>query len=160
MTVSRSAENQITFERADRIIILKAIKNGEVSDLITKNYPVDNLSIAQTQVVLSGIKFLATIGKGNNISNGQMAFSTASDVDLGAACSYYTTRCQNNGGAYYCDVAPKVCAGTPDSAWTRCVRSCLQQKDVDCAPTDRCTNSGTDVSCQVRIHSECWTSCI
>jgi RHS repeat-associated protein len=45
-------------------------------------------------------------------------------------CSYYTARCYQNGGAYYCDTAPPWCERWGDSPWSNCTRSCLQSCDA------------------------------
>jgi RHS repeat-associated protein len=56
-------------------------------------------------------------------------------------CSYYDTRCKENGGSYYCEDGPKWCPFFPSppdpnpndefdhEGWPRCVRQCLQDRD-------------------------------
>jgi RHS repeat-associated protein len=50
-------------------------------------------------------------------------------------CSYYTARCYQNGGAYYCDTAPPWCEFFGDNPWSNCTRSCLQNCDAHNNPT-------------------------
>jgi len=77
------------------------------------------------------------------------------------SCAYYSERCRTDGGLYYCNIAPSVCARTPDSRWTRCVRKCLQDTDRQyCEPKDKNTCGGSDLPCVVNIHQMCWQECI
>ena len=87
-------------------------------------------------------------------------------LDYGSKdCSYYSQRCKEDGGMYYCTVAPLVCGKTPDSPWTRCVRKCLQDTDkLYCKPEPdkSCGKSdpkGSDLTCVVNIHQMCWEEC-
>ena len=77
------------------------------------------------------------------------------------SCAYYDERCKNDAGMYYCKVAPTVCAGSPDSRWTRCVRKCLQDTDKQyCEPKEKNFCGGSDLTCVVNIHQMCWQECI
>jgi RHS repeat-associated protein len=77
-----------------------------------------------------------------------------SPVPPPADCGFYNQACISHPNLYYCDVAPVVCNETPDSAWTRCVRACLQNDDKYCHD-----NGGTNPWGIGRIHVSCWTSC-
>ena len=77
------------------------------------------------------------------------------------SCSYYTERCKQDGGLYYCRLAPEVCGRTPDSRWTRCVRKCLQDTDNKfCERKDKNFCGGSDLPCVVNIHQMCWWECL
>ena len=81
---------------------------------------------------------------------------------LAPSCSYYDTRCNEDGGDYYCDAAPGLCGSDnwPDNDWTDCSRKCLQKKDKQCDTTPgQCSNEGINTKCNVRIHLECWIEC-
>lgn len=91
-------------------------------------------------------------------------------LDYGTqSCSYYSQRCKEDGGAYYCTIGPLVCGNTPDSGWTRCVRQCLQATDDkycrkpkpknSCSPSDSSSGDGADLPCVVNIHQMCWEEC-
>jgi RHS repeat-associated protein len=62
-------------------------------------------------------------------------------------CSYYTLRCRQSGGKYYCEVAPAWCDWFPKppssdseaNLWPRCTRKCLQ--DCDQQDYQRCPHS-------------------
>jgi len=86
---------------------------------------------------------------------------------LAPDCSYYDTRCNEDGTGnwpdYYCDFAPAACSSDiwPDNEWTDCSRKCLQRKDSQCDPTPgQCSAEGIDTSCNTRIHFECWIECL
>jgi RHS repeat-associated protein len=92
-------------------------------------------------------------------------------------CSYYSERCAESGGNYYCKTAPYFCNLFPKypdplpdenndfEGWTRCARKCLQDCDRRKAPTGTCSakpDPSTDsfwswkhFSC----HAECYTKC-
>ena len=77
------------------------------------------------------------------------------------SCEYYSRRCKADGGIYYCGLAPSVCARTPDSRWSRCVRKCLQQTDrLYCEPARKNIMGGSDLPCVINIHQMCWQECI
>jgi RHS repeat-associated protein len=85
-----------------------------------------------------------------------------------AGCDYYTGRCAEDGGPYYCTAAPALCENWPDKAkppgsdekWVSCVRDCLQANDNQCDPTpNQCSNKGIDAACNTRIHAQCWAKC-
>lgn len=54
-------------------------------------------------------------------------------------CTYYTMRCRQSGGSYYCETAQKWCdwfpkPPSPDNEmnlWARCTRKCLQDCDQE-----------------------------
>jgi len=89
-------------------------------------------------------------------------------IDLNGlnACSFYNDRCNDDGGFYYCSVAPTMCNNWPDGAkppggdddWVDCSRKCLQTKDVQCDDPG-CSNQGADIVCITVIHVECWWEC-
>ena len=83
-------------------------------------------------------------------------------------CTYYNTRCTEDGGFYYCILAPIMCHFWPDilrwpdssDDWVECSRECLQEKDIGCNITSgECSDEGIDSSCNIRIHWECWLKC-
>lgn len=76
-------------------------------------------------------------------------------VDGTLDCSYYKQRCDETGDFYYCRLAPAVCRDFPDSAWSRCVRDCLQWADAA-----ECDRKGGDPLCIINIHQMCWEDCI
>ena len=87
---------------------------------------------------------------------------------LEPSCSFYDGRCNEDGGKYYCEIAPDRCKNWPDDRrppfsdedWVDCSRKCLQRKDKECDITpNQCSNSGADVSCISKIHVECWMEC-
>ncbi|MDP2198128.1 MAG: RHS repeat-associated core domain-containing protein, partial [Sulfurimicrobium sp.] len=85
-----------------------------------------------------------------------------------AGCDYYTGRCNEDGGKYYCTAAPALCQNWPDQLkppgsqekWVGCVRECLQENDHQCDPTpNQCSDKGIDAACNARIHAQCWARC-
>ncbi|MCP4489351.1 MAG: hypothetical protein GY820_18880, partial [Gammaproteobacteria bacterium] len=83
-------------------------------------------------------------------------------LGLAKSCSYYDTRCNEDGGTYYCELAPAVCNNYPDfptEDWATCVRDCLQLSDYQCDDTPNQCGGGTNTECQVDIHQMCWLSC-
>jgi RHS repeat-associated protein len=76
-----------------------------------------------------------------------------------SSCFYYQQRCKQDGGIYYCRLAPAVCANSPESRWTKCVRQCLQEADEKyCKSGNIC--GGSDVICVINIHQMCWQECL
>jgi hypothetical protein len=87
-------------------------------------------------------------------------------------CSYYEERCQESGGAYYCEQAPYWCAAFPrgdgsvTALWSRCTRRCLQ--DCDRAEAlSYCPASADDRPDPFAIHGAsfvchggCYASCL
>jgi len=72
-------------------------------------------------------------------------------------CSFYDKRCAEDGGTYYCKIAPERCSTWPADRrppgskkdWVDCSRKCLQKMDAECDTTpDQCTNDGANVSNQ------------
>ena len=93
-------------------------------------------------------------------------------------CSYYTTHCREdggrgeNGGNYYCALAPFMCRWPgPDFPppffvaplnlyWVECVRRCLQRRDPECdLSPGACSDQNVNYACTARIHGYCWTEC-
>ncbi len=94
------------------------------------------------------------------------------------SCEYYTKRCKESGGTYYCRQAPWLCNNFPkppdpnpkkDNDWegaTRCIRQCTQdcdKADKDTAPPPKCfpdprTDSTADNSI-AGCHVYCYNNC-
>jgi RHS repeat-associated protein len=76
-------------------------------------------------------------------------------LGLTSDCSYYSLRCQQQGGFYYCTVAPTICNNIPGFD---CVRQCLQDYDAQ-----RCvkTYGRKDVpgECVYSAHEFCFIAC-
>jgi len=74
------------------------------------------------------------------------------------SCEWYATRCAQSGGKsyYYCRAAPLACKYTPPSAWTRCVRQCLQDFDRACS---RNADGSPSTDCVITAHAHCWLQC-
>jgi hypothetical protein len=101
-------------------------------------------------------------------------------------CSYYTQRCQESGGKYYCQLAPEACnnwfpkypdpdPNNPDpnhyEGWARCTRKCLQDCDKKQHDKEKCdgkhygpnnpdpsTDSFWDAG-HFACHAQCYTAC-
>lgn len=88
-------------------------------------------------------------------------------------CSYYSKRCDEIGGDYYCETAPEYCDNKfkkfpdPDPSrdddyegWVRCTRQCLQDCDAENA-TGMCKEDVDDFWDQVHFncHVKCYTEC-
>lgn len=81
-------------------------------------------------------------------------------VGPGTCDSFYSGKCSNDPGKYYCEIAPQLCKNLfpviPDSDPSNCMRACLQRKEVG-APKN---GSSCDfVSHEVDIHVECAQAC-
>jgi len=74
------------------------------------------------------------------VNNDPVNKTDRSGLQYGAGttdCSYYTARCYQNGGSYYCDQGPTSCNWFPkDNFWSNCVRGCLQSCDSENNPRE------------------------
>ena len=93
------------------------------------------------------------------------------------SCEYYKRRCSENGGGYYCLIAPLICEATalispedPDPStdddyegFNRCTRQCLQDLDaINQFVEPQCGNvvsSGSDLEQITVDHLYCWKRC-
>jgi RHS repeat-associated protein len=96
------------------------------------------------------------------------------------SCDYYTGRCDESGGDYYCRIAPSFCQSFPDFGsqdpdptrdddfenWSRCTRQCLQDCDANQnADQNKCprepdptTDEFTDRGA-TECHAQCYITC-
>jgi RHS repeat-associated protein len=83
------------------------------------------------------------------------------------SCQYYTDRCAQTGDVYYCHIAPIACENFPGGYTPvgQCIRKCLQDRDKDRPPGNKCEPLPSPYSDPKRgldlqwDHDFCWVHC-